>query len=207
VHQAADRSHRRRPGSSTHTDVTPAPSRSTSRPDLAHFSSQRIRSPWMHQVCRLVILLRGSADGIGRQQHEAQQKPCSAGDRGERRGPDSEPACGAAVPSRRPHGRARGSRSQARSRATEAKCPVIAGERSRPARGLERRCSSALAATGPGEVGGPAPRARPDAWRRVCPAAQATAVSPAGSTPCWRSAADGATTAPEQAPILCHRPG
>ncbi len=93
----------------------------------------------------------------------------SAGDRGERRGPDSEPVCGAAVPSRRPHGRAPGSRSQAKSRAAEAKRPVIAGERARPARGPERRCSSAIAATGPGEVGRPAPRARPDAWRRVCP--------------------------------------
>lgn len=156
-------------GSSTHTDVTPAPSRSTSRPDLAHFSLQRIRSAWMHQVCQLVILLCGSADGIGRQQHEAQQKPCSAGDRGERRGPNGEPACGAAVPSRRPPGRTRGGRSQAGSRATEATCPVIAGERSRPARGLKRRCSSALAATGPGEAGGLSPRARRDAWRRVSP--------------------------------------
>ncbi len=74
VHRAADRSHRRRPGSSTHTDVTPALSRSTSPPKLAHFSSQRIRSAWMHQVCRLVILLRGSADGMGRHQHESSRR-------------------------------------------------------------------------------------------------------------------------------------
>ena len=47
------------------------------------YSSQRIAQPWMHQVCRFVILVRGSADGIGRQQHEAQQKPPGrrAGDR------------------------------------------------------------------------------------------------------------------------------
>ena len=200
MHRTADRSHRRRPRSTTHTDVTPSPARSANRPNPAQFSSQRIRSAWMHQVCRLVIWLRGSGGrDRGRQQHgpsrsAARPATVASGAAGKASQPaalQSHPdACTAAsvepAAGEEPSGRCEAPRDSrcASTTCTRSGAPMqLCSCDARPG-----RCRQTCSASSSGRLATGASDARPP-------------QPPAGATPCWQIAAHGATTPPEQAPV------